>query len=334
MTCARLLCLSLLASACASGTDSPASPVVDSWKEAYRGANWWLNVHARSDTERWVVGGTPTAGAIARYDGTAFVPVSLGATVPLLNWMTEDSAGSLFVVGNHGTALVGDKTGATWTVEQTGTEQDLWGVFPVGVGELIAVGGSGRDDGAATVLRRTKSGWAPETLPTLVRPGVKAFFKVWGSSAADLWVVGQSGAVVHFNGSAWEERHAGTDRDLIAVWGTAPDRVVMVGGRGNGVIVFWDGLTFRQVDVAPIAGLNGVWMRNRDVVHAVGLYGTTVTFDFDTGRSTETVLDTDHDLHAITGTADGRLTAVGGTLAYMNGPYEGSVFMRTLGAAE
>lgn len=317
---------------CAASDPAPAGG--GTWTERFTGDGWWMNVHVRSAGDRWAVGGTPTAGAIRHVDAATSSLVSLGVTVPLLNWITEDASGELVVVGNHGTVLRGNPTGTSWALEPTPNQEDLWGVFPLGGGELVAVGGSGRDDAKATVIRRTSAGWAEDPLPTLVRPGVNAFFKVWASSRTDVWVVGQSGAVLHHDGAKWEEKHAGTDRDLIAVWGVAPDRVVMVGGRGNGVVVFWNGTAFRTVDVSPVAGLNGVWMRHRDVVHAVGLYGTVATLDFDSGRVTDIALDTEYDLHAIHGGADGTITAVGGSLAFSNGPYEGTIFDRTLGAAE
>lgn len=329
----RRLTLCLLIAACTSTQESDGATAT-AWEARDAGQGWWLNVHVRTADDQWVVGGTPEAGAIRHLGAAESRLVDLGVSVPLLNWITEDSGGELVAVGNHGTVIRGAHDGATWALESTPTTEDLWGVFPLGGGELIAVGGSGREEATATVLRRSASGWAVDPLPTLVRPNVRGFFKVWASSRDDVWVVGQGGAVLHHDGSAWEERHAGTDRDLIAVWGVARDRVVMVGGRGNGVVVFWDGSGFRTVDVTPMAGLNGVWMRNRDVVHAVGVYGTVATFDFDSGAVEELTLNTDHDLHAIHGGADGTLTTVGGTLASVTGPFEGSIFQRTLGAAE
>ncbi|MBT9555446.1 MAG: hypothetical protein IV100_05410 [Myxococcales bacterium] len=333
------------AAGCDGAASSPGGQSAGPWSGPKNDTNWWLDVHS-SPRGRFAVGGLPSEGAIMRHSGTRWDVVSVGTTVPLLNWITAEDDGTLTVVGNAGTVLR-SPSDAQWTLEPTPTTQDLWGVAPTAAGELIAVGGTGRDDGVATVLRRRGGEWQAEPLPTLTRPGVRAFFKVWAGGPDDVWVVGQSGAVLHYDGAQWEERHAGTDRDLIAVWGVASDRVVMVGGRGNGVVVFWDGASFRTVDVAPIAGLNGVWMRNRDVVHAVGLFGTVLTMDFLTAGVpdgagglrgiVETTLETSHDLHAIHGgdaATGGQLTVVGGNLAVVDGPYEGSVFERQLGDAE
>ncbi len=46
--------------------------------------------------------------------------------------------------------------------------------------------------------------------------------KIWGTSSSDLYVVGTSGSIVHFDGTRWSEMESGTDVNLTDIWGT-PD---------------------------------------------------------------------------------------------------------------
>ena len=44
---------------------------------------------------------------------------------------------------------------------------------------------------------------------------------VWGSSATDVFVVGDAGTVLHYDGSAWSKMNCGTSANLKGVWGTS-----------------------------------------------------------------------------------------------------------------
>jgi hypothetical protein len=171
-------------------------------------------------------------------------------------------------------------------------------------------------------------------MPVLERPNVKAFFKVWGSGVDDVYIVGQNGAVLHWDGESLVELHVGVGEDLIDVWGTGPDRVAVIGGRKNGAGALWDGAGWRVLDLAHFPGLNGVWLR-RDIVHVVGSNGTAGVIDFTTGEATRVSIDTPVYLHAIHGSPDGTVTAVGGNFfTGKNGPFDGEVLTRPLLTSE
>ena len=180
------------------------------------------------------------------------------------------------------------------------------------------------------VLRDVGEGFQRVEVPRLERPGVGVFFKVWGSGPDDVFMVGQRGAVVHWDGERLTEQFAGTASDLIGVWGTGPDRVVAVGGRNNAAVVLWDGTAWRSLDVGRFTGLNGVWLAD-DTVHVVGNDGAVGTIDFTTGDITLETVDTPVFLHAVNGTPDGVLTAVGGDFSTgPGGPFRGEVMERIL----
>ncbi len=198
---------------------------------------------------------------------------------------------------------------------------------------MYAVGGSGRAGSVATVLHYDGTAWSTVVLPELERP-TRAFFKIWGSSANDIVVVGQSGILLRWNGAVWNEIGLGIDGDLISVWGTGPDRIAVVGGRSNGVVATWDGSEWRTASLSPLPGLNGVWMRDRDVIHAVGVDGLLLRIDFDSLVASEDLTEARAEFHAVFGDASGRLTAVGGNLAFSAGPYEGIAYTRNLRSDE
>ena len=299
---------------------------------------WLLSVWGPAADDVWAVGGTPDVGRILRFDGSSWRQESTGLTVPLLNWVYGFGPDDVWVVGNAGTIARYD--GTSWERVPTPTDQDLWGIWGSGPDDLYAVGGGtlGREGASEpTLLRWDGAAWNLVMLPDLDRPSL-ALFKVWGTGPDDVTVVGQGGVLLRYDGTAWSQVVLNTTRDLISVWGTGPDRLAIAGGRSNAVLVTDDGSTLAERSLSPTPGLNGVWMRNQDVVHVGGVEGSIQRVDFETGN----VLDeffTDcpefpcSDVHALFG-VDGTLFAVGGNFSQSAGPYRGLVYTRRLGADE
>lgn len=307
-------------------TEAPLPP--PEWEVVYTGDHWLLSTFARSATDHWVVGGTPDKGLVLHDSGSGLEVVETGFETPLLNWIHGyEGLDALVVVGKAGAALRYD--GVKWSDASAPLDRDLWGVWGATPADTWAVGGNGVDEGQATVARDTGSGFVAVEIPPLVRPGVRALFKVWGSSANDVWMVGQGGVVLRWDGAALVEHHAGVSVDLIAVWGTGPDRVVAIGGRNNGVAAFWDGSAWTPHELAPIPGLNGAWLRG-DTIHGVGIFGSVATLAWPTAAGSDDVLNVTVDLHAVHGSPDGVLSAVGGNFIAQAGPYEGVVVRRRL----
>ncbi|WP_394822270.1 hypothetical protein [Pendulispora albinea] len=66
---------------------------------------------------------------------------------------------------------------------------------------------------------------------------------VWGSSATDVWEVGEAGTILHFDGVSWTRVPSGTKVDLQAVSGSSATDVWAVGydDAWNGEILHYDG---------------------------------------------------------------------------------------------
>lgn len=281
------------------------------------------------------VGGQPNQGRIWRRnlddqpgDGL-WNPLTTVPNGPLLNWVhgVEDQ---LWVVGNDGRALR-SIDGGEWTSFDTGTTQDLWGVFAVSTREVWAVGGNASGDGQAApvLIRFDGEQWSSVPVPELDRSGVRAFFKVWGDGEGRVWVVGMKGVIIADLGNGWSQQTVipngntpPNSEDLISLWGNQGE-ILAVGGRSNGVIARWDGTTWRSQIISGLPGLNGVWMDQNGIAHAVGIRGSAITvapnrFEIERQRTYSSMV-----LHAIW--SDGvRRWAVGGTLDN-SPPWEGLI---------
>jgi len=312
-----------------AGCGSSDTPRIE-WSESFDASQigWFMNVWGPAENDLYAVGGSPTEGVIMHFDGADWTPFDIGLDVPLVTWMHGFGSDDMTAVGFAGTAMHWD--GRSWTLQDTPTDEDLWGVWGSAPDDLWAVGGSGRADSVATLLHYDGATWTSVEVPPLQRANVFAFFKVFGTSADNAYVVGQRGAVLHFDGETWSEELVGASDDLVSIWGTGPDNLVAVGGRANGIISIWNGSEWRTESLAPIPGLNGIWMQEPGVVHAVGTFGTLLEIQLDGLEVTESSLATALDFHAVFSATGETLVAVGGNLTIPGATFEGIAFQRGL----
>lgn len=300
------------------------------WQVAFEATElgWFMNTWGPAPDDLYAVGGEPDAGSVMHWDGHGWSAVDLGLDVPLLNWTWGFGAADLTVVGNDGTVISYD--GSAWQLQATPTTEDLWGVWGASPDDLWAVGGRGRPSSTATILHFDGDTWSAVEPPALQRANVHAFFKVWGTAADNVYIVGQRGVVLHWNGSVWTELLVGASDDLVSIWGTGPDRIVAVGGRASGIVSRWDGVSWRTESLSPLPGLNGVWMGDPDTVHIAGAVGTVATLDFETLAYEQASAGTTLDFHNVFSPDGDTLYAVGGNLLTAQAPYQGIAYRRAL----
>ena len=75
--------------------------------------------------------------------------------------------------------------------------------------------------------------------------GNKRWNGVWGDSSSDIFIVGNSGTIAHYDGSVWTMQNSGLTHDLLSVWGASGTDVFVAGGAGT--ILHYDGTTWRRV---------------------------------------------------------------------------------------
>ncbi len=304
----------------------------DGWQPAFDASDkgWLLSTWGTSESDVWAVGGQPGQGLVYHYDGSDWAPVDLGVQAPLLNWVFGFAEDDVYVVGDEGVILHYD--GSSWSTESSTETESLWGIWGSSRDNMFAVGGSGRPDSKPTLLQRDASGWRSVAVPTIDRPNVFALFKVWGSGPNDVIAVGQRGVILRYDGSTWRSEASGTAEDLISLWGTSANQVVAVGGRSNGQVVTWDGQNWTHRSLAPLPGVNGVWVSD-STAHIAGEGGVLGRIDLSSMELTEDTLEAGIDpflsVHAIFGVNQG-LYAVGGSLLRQEAPFEGLAYSREL----
>jgi hypothetical protein len=109
---------------------------------------------------------------------------------------------------------------------------------------------------------------------------------IWGSSGTDVFVVGGSGRIIHYDGdgnndgipdSIWENMTSGTSQLLFGVWCASGTDVFAVGG--NGTILHYDGTSWSAMASGTTKTLYAVWGSSASDIFAAGGAGTILHYD-------------------------------------------------------
>ncbi|AKT36495.1 hypothetical protein [Chondromyces crocatus] len=271
-----------------------------------------LSVWGAGPTELFVVGG-PLGNSgfetqALRYDGTRWHDLAPGGEETLW-WVSGITATEVWMVGEKGRILRWD--GASFTEQDSGTSATLWGVHAFSPTDVWAVGGTpgkGLDAPNDIVLRWDGAAWTPEPLPGV--PLGRALYKVWGTSAEDLHVVGEAGTLWHRGPSGWTlqsdpELARGT---LFTVHGCGASEVYAVGGQD---VLRWDGSAWAREPVELPNTVNGVSCGAPGEVALVGFGGLKHRL-VDGVWLNEQAEEPFSDLHAVWAAGNGDYWAVGG----------------------
>jgi cysteine-rich repeat protein len=194
---------------------------------------------------------------------------------------------------------------------------------PVSV-DLRAVWGRSQDDiyavGDATILRWDNTGtWSqvPLAAPLL------GSYRAVGGDAGHVYVVGDGGLVLVYDGATWQKINVGTTENLHGVWSVQQGGVSLVVAVGDhGTIVQYDGMQWVPGRTTSVANLTSVWGSSSDGFFAVGDRGTLLFYDGAVWRSMIAgrglVGSVDQPLHAVHGVTGSDVIAVGSedVLAY------------------
>jgi photosystem II stability/assembly factor-like uncharacterized protein len=147
-------------------------------------------------------------------------------------------------------------------------------------------------------------------------------------------VVGQKGTLLHYQGNSWQRVELETGEDLISAWGTSASDVVVVGGRGTGVLSHYDGKKWATQVLFDLSDINGVWMGAPGVAHLAAARGTLAKW---VRKDNELKLESFSerlDFHGIFG-VDNHLTAVGGNFQdFGTTEFEGIAYEPDLASGE
>ncbi len=267
-----------------------------------------LSAWAADDGVLYAVGGNARRSFVLRHDADGWWEMDPGTTHALW-WVFGFSSSNVVAVGEAGTIAAFD--GRAWKVVRGGGAFTLWGIWGASPEQLWAVGGSEQGSSLGpVVLRSVKGSW--ETFDSRLR-GDARLFKVWGSSADDMVVVGDRGLVAHWNGRFFRHEPVPTTDWLLTVFGTGPANAYAVGGTTGAVILRFDGerWSFREPPGSLSANLYGGARGSGLQVVYVGWQG--IVAEDDGSSVSEVPRLTADSLHAAAWTGDG-FVAVGGDL--------------------
>lgn len=229
-----------------------------------------LSVGGADREQLWAVGGTCDLTGDCRATSSALILRSNGRSddgpswhevespkQAVLWWVHAPAPNEAWIVGEQGTILHWDGHALVEVPSGLGAEVKLFGVWGASRDDLWAVGGV--PDQSSVVLRWDGTTWSRMTDAPTVGDGQLGgtWYKVWGSAPDDVYLCGQLGTLVHWDGARFDridlsDAGVGPRDGLFTVHGRARDEVYVVGGLpAQGKVVHYDGARW-----APIAGLD------------------------------------------------------------------------------
>jgi hypothetical protein len=186
-----------------------------------------------------------------------------------------------------------DAESTPWQEVFTELPGALISVWGEGDGDVWVAGSDPGDGNGAMLLRYDGERWV--RLATGVE---RDLWWIHGFGGGPVFAGGSSGVIVRIEGATVRieatPRHSGT---VFGLWGAEPDDVWAVGGdtfgRDGTLLWRYDGVAFREVDVAPIdlsriGAIFKVWGTARDDVWFIGTDGFAMHYDGETFESIPT----------------------------------------------
>jgi hypothetical protein len=273
-----------------------------------------LSVWGSAPDDVYAVGGPLGNGgegtAVLHFNGAAWKRLAPGGTETFW-WTYGASATDVWMVGERGRITHWD--GGRFHDFPSGTSATLYGVWAASAVDAWAVGGTpdkGTLEPNDVLLHWDGSAWSPSPLPGA--PMGRALFKVWGTNAQDLYIVGEGGTIWHRTQarSRWElESNPPFARgSLLTVFGCNATEIYAVGARN---VLRSDGARWTKLDVALDNDVNGVACRSAGEVAIVGFGGLKERLA--AGTWTDDLAQQPYgDLHSTWADPSGAFWAVGG----------------------
>lgn len=306
----RLCSLALAATflvACEPGDEPPTG----TWELPLKGLDGaLLSVWGRGPADIWTVGADVGDGPnVLHYDGARWTRLTPGTTGSL--WWVAGVGDAIWMAGDGGTVLRYDIPANNFEEHPTPTPERLYGILPFSDSDVWAVGANPQAN-AGVIYHFDGSDWSvPPGLTPALTDGL-GFFKVWGRSTDDVWIVGDGDAALHWSGGAWER--IAVPGKLFTVHGDG-DLVIGVGGSVSGKMV--ELVAGAATDVTPMGEVyqqNGVYV-GADATVSVGAEGSVWRRQSDgTWTLDEDTPETPLGYHSVYVDPDGGLWAVGGQL--------------------
>jgi len=127
-------------------------------------------------------------GRIWHFDGAAWSEVSQSSSEPLTAlWGTAHD--DIWAFGGHTFLHYKNKTWSEDFSIGLPSMREAWGIS----GQVWAVGEDSLGK-TAVMMHYNGAAWSPVALPT-----ANKLYGIWGTSACDIWVVGEQGTILHYH---------------------------------------------------------------------------------------------------------------------------------------
>jgi hypothetical protein len=181
-----------------------------------------LSIHGTSPDDVWMTG----SGQLFHFDGADWTeldsPVSQG-----VSRVFASAPDDVWLAGVYSGVNVLHYDGTAWTPVVDGPMTSLDRLWSPTRGELWVLGSNAfHFDGATWTEFATTSEFGDAT-------------DMWGSAPDDAWLVGNAGAIHHYDGAAFTAVPSPVTTNLLRVYGRSPDDIYAVGALGT--ILHYDG---------------------------------------------------------------------------------------------
>lgn len=316
----NLVAAALVGGACVPGTgQEDAGPSGPSWELVLEGEpGALLSVAGTASDDVWIVGADKRDGTgptVLHYTGDGFEREETGDEGDLWWVAVEPTTGDVWMSGDGGRIFRRDADDGAIEAMTAPDTTRLYGILPFAPDDVWAVGGD-EVANVGVVWHYDGTTWSrPEGLDEALTEGL-VFFKVWGASPDEVWMVGFGGAAIHYQDGAFTRVELPVSRPLFTVHG-AGDVVIAVGGVVSGLIVEAQGGALLDKTPAGAPELVGVHVSDDGRAVAAGYEGEI----WHRAASGEWTRDEDAPVtmfglsyHAVYEDPDGGIWAVGGYL--------------------
>ncbi len=211
-------------------------------------------------------------GQLWRYEGCSWRAIDTGTTDDLW-WVHGFDDGSVAMVGAKGRVMTYAEGVGLKTVK-TDTTVTLYGIWGTSIEQAWTIGFM-PNGSAAPYVGRTNGEASFKAVGTPLLGDKASPFKVWGRTKDDVWIVGRSDLVLHWDGTSLTSQPTGTATDWVTVTGDpATGDLVLVGGQVQGQVMERRSGAWVPVAIAGLQPLQGVCLAPDGSGLATGMGGS------------------------------------------------------------
>lgn len=261
---------------------------------------------------------TPALTRVLSSDETGFNVVVIDPSDPNHIFAGSGNFGGTRVLGNLYESRTGGDTG-TWQL--TGLQHVIVNSLLIDPrNSNIMYAGCGYSGGTDVPIYKSTDGgitWAPSFKGI---PGTTSWkIAVWGTSSSNVFVGGEFGYILHYDGSTWTPVRSSTTKRIYNFWGTSGADIFAVGA--DGLILHYNGTEWSTKDSGTTEYLRGVWGSSSTNVYAVGNTATVQRYDGSDWDPIDLSSLTTEDLRSVWGSSENDVFVSGysGTILHYDG---------------